>query len=193
MEKYIEGISVLFGVAYIILAARKNVWCWLMGIISSLLGVWLFYQTRLYAEAFLFSYYVVIGFYGWFAWRNAEKAGILPIITWSGLRHTMVIGTGIALFLLVWWILHNFTDAVMPLLDSFTTVFSFIATWMVAKRVLENWLYWIVIDAFTIYLYLSRGLELYAILSLVYTILAVYGFFHWRKDYRQQILLNEID
>ncbi len=193
MEQIIEGISVAFGVAYILLAARENVWCWLMGIISSILGVWLFYHTRLYAEAFLFSYYVVIGFYGWYSWRNAKKAGILPITTWSGSRHLMVIGVGAVLFLLVWWILHHFTDAVMPLLDSFTTVFSFIATWMVARRVLENWIYWIVIDALTIYLYLSRGLEFYAILSFVYTILAIYGFYHWRKNFRQQIALNEID
>jgi nicotinamide mononucleotide transporter len=75
----------------------------------------------------------------------------------------------------------------MPLLDSFTTVFSFIATWLVAKRVLENWIYWICIDALTVYLYFSRELNLYALLSLAYTFMAVYGYIQWRKDLIRQL------
>ena len=76
----------------------------------------------------------------------------------------------------------------MPLLDSFTTIFSFIATWMTARRVLENWIYWIAIDGLSVYLYYSRGLDVYSLLSFVYTGMAIYGYFNWKKDLDHQMV-----
>ncbi len=194
MSLYVEAISVAFGIAYVILAARGSIWCWPMGIIASALGVILFLEARIYAEAFLFSYYIIMGFYGWYDWKQQKGLGDdLPIATWRLNTHLLIFGCGLCLTLLVAWFLDRFTDAVMPLLDSFTTVFSFIATWMVAKRILENWVYWIAIDCLTIYLYLSRDLKLYAFLSLVYTVLAIYGYAKWRRNYFQNQTANGID
>lgn len=191
MNQYVEIISVLFGIAYILLAARGSIWCWPMGIVSSVLGVWLFIEAKIYAEALLFSYYVVMGVYGWVAWKGGRgKNEGLKISTWAVRTHVFVLLLGYALTFGLAKFLDYYTDAEMPLLDSFTTVFSFIATWMVARKILENWVYWIAIDFLTIYLYLSRSLDYYALLSLVYTVLALYGYFNWRKEYLKNLLEN---
>jgi nicotinamide mononucleotide transporter len=191
LNQYVEIISVLFGVAYILLAARGSIWCWPMGIVSSALGVWLFIDVKIYAEALLFSYYVVMGAYGWIAWKGGiGKNDGLEISTWAVRTHVFVLLLGYGLTFGLAKFLDFYTDAEMPLLDSFTTVFSFIATWMVARKILENWVYWIAIDFLTIYLYISRNLDYYALLSLVYTVLAVYGYFNWRKEYLKNLLEN---
>jgi len=185
---WLEYAAVGFNIAYVILAAKENVWCWPMGIIGSALSIWLFVDSKIYAESVLFTYYVIMGFYGWYVWSgggsNSEKFTIrkLPVKT-----HLLILLAGYILTVVLFLILQTFTDAKMPLLDSFTTIFSFIATWMVAKRIIENWIYWICINALTIYLYFSRDLNVYAVLSFVYTILAVYGYFEWKKDLQKQL------
>jgi len=187
MDTTIEIIAVLFNIAYVILAARKSIWCWPMGIIGSALSIVLFYNSGLIAESILFTYYVAMGVYGWVQWKNSSKSDKeIPIVQKPVNFHLLLLiigylGTGILFYLL-----QTYTAAEMPLLDSFTTVFSFIATWMVARRLLENWIYWIAIDALTVYLYISRGLEIYAALSLIYTFMAIYGYGVWRKQFQNQ-------
>lgn len=187
MDSAIEITAVLFNIAYVVLAARKSIWCWPMGIIGSALSVVLFYKSGLVAESALFVYYVLMGIYGWVQWnKNIEGDTDLPIIQKTFSFHILVMILGYACTALLYLVLKNFTDAQMPLLDSFTTVFSFIATWMVARRLLENWIYWIAIDALTVYLYISRDLEIYAGLSLVYTFMAIYGYGVWRRQFQKQ-------
>ncbi len=174
--------AVITGVVYILLAARENIWCWLFGIISSGLSIYVFFFSKLYAESILYFYYILAGFYGWYKWnQKTETSEHFPISLWKRKDHILAIVSGIALALLLAWILRQFTDAQMPIVDAHTTIFSFIATYMTAKKVLETWLYWIVIDAVSIWLYWSRDLYLYSILMLVYTIMAIYAFFHWWK------------
>jgi len=188
MDTAIELVAVLFNIAYVILAARKSIWCWPMGIIGSALSVVLFYNSGLIAESILFTYYVAMGVYGWVLWnRNINSEEELPVIQKSLNFHFIILILGYLGTGFLFYLLKNYTSAEMPLLDSFTTIFSFIATWMVAKRLLENWVYWIAIDALTVYLYLSRGLEIYAALSLVYTFMAIYGYSVWRKQFQNQI------
>ena len=185
---WLEYAAVFFNIAYVILAARENIWCWPMGIIGSGLSIWLFIESKLYAESVLFTYYVIMGIYGWWAWSQGQtKEGKLEIRQIKVKTHLLILLAGYGLTTLVFYLLRTYTDAEMPLLDSFTTVFSFIATWLVAKRVLENWIYWICIDALTVYLYFSRELNLYALLSLAYTFMAVYGYMQWRKDLIKQL------
>lgn len=185
---WLEYAAVAFNIAYVILAAKENIWCWPMGIIGSALSIWLFVDSKIYAESVLFTYYVIMGFYGWYVWSgggsNFDTFTIrqLPLKT-----HLLIFLSGYVLTAVLFFVLHTYTDAEMPLLDSFTTIFSFIATWMVAKRIIENWIYWICINALTVYLYFSRDLNVYAMLSFVYTILAVYGYFEWKKDLEKQI------
>ena len=188
MDSVIEVIAVLFNVAYVVLAARKSIWCWPMGIIGSGLSIVLFFNSGLFAESLLFVYYVVMGIYGWIQWnKNTDREHELPIVQKAIPWHIKVLSIGYLGTLILFFILKTYTQALMPLLDSFTTIFSFIATWMVARRLLENWVYWIAIDALTVHLYFSRGLELYAFLSLVYTFMAIYGYTEWRKQFQNQI------
>ena len=189
---WIEGLAVVFSLAYVVLAAKEHISCWIFGILGSLLSIWLFVDAKLYAESVLFSYYVVMGFYGWYAWSKGRDANQkLEIVIGSKKLHLLLMVGGYIGTFILFWILKTFTDAAMPLLDSFTTVFSFIATWMVAKRLIENWIYWIAIDALSVYLYLSRDLTLYAFLTFAYTGLAIYGYMEWRKDLKVRKLVAE--
>ncbi|MCH2213827.1 MAG: nicotinamide riboside transporter PnuC [Flavobacteriales bacterium] len=185
----LELVAVGFNLCYVILAAIRSIWCWPFGIVGSALSIWLFVDSKIYAEAILFSYYVLMGFYGWWNWKKSDDPSrtSLRIITFSVWSHGLIALLGVLLTAVLFFTLKGLTDAEMPLLDSFTTVFSFIATWMVAKKILENWIYWIVLNFLTIFLYFSRDLSLYAILSALYVILSVYGYISWRKDQKLQI------
>lgn len=185
--EWIEYLAVAFNIAYVLLAAKGSIWCWPMGIIGSALGIALFIEVKLYAEAILFTYYVIVGVYGWAQWKkNQTKGGDLRITEWPLPTHLAVLFGGYLVSVGLYFLLSTFTDAQMPMLDSFTTVFSFITTWMVARRLLENWIYWIAINGLTVYLYLSRDLNLYALLSLVYTGMSVYGYIRWLRETRKQ-------
>jgi len=187
MLEWVEYIAVAFNIAYVILAARESIWCWPMGIVGSSLSIWLFLESKIYAESVLFTYYVFMGFYGWWVWRkNEAESDQFDIQTLSISQHILIFLLGYAATAGLFFILKNLTDAEMPLLDSFTTVFSFIATWMVARRIIENWIYWICLNGLTIYLYLSRDLSVYALLSLAYTFMSFYGLLSWRRDWIKQ-------
>lgn len=152
-----------------------------MGIIGSIASIYLFVEySKLYSEAILYVYYVATGIIGWVNWKNAEDD--LKIIRKPVRSHLVFIGFGILFSGLFYLLVSNvFTDAARPLIDSFTTVFSFMATWITIKRWLSNWIYWVVIDAVTTFLYIDRGLDLYACLMVLYTFLAAYAYWEWVK------------
>ncbi len=195
---WVEVVAVMTGIIYVVLAARENIWCWFWGIISSGLSIYLFIQAKLYAESMLYFYYVVAGIYGWWMWSRQDASNTqildaksesrqLAISVWPLVYHLGWIVVGSILALLLAWGLNTFiADARLPVLDAFTTIFSFIATYMVARKVLENWIYWIIIDAVSVWMYQSRDLLLYAVLMAVYTVVATVGYFTWRRQYRQQ-------
>ncbi len=179
-----EVAAVFFNILYIFLAMRQNRWCWPFGIIASVLSIYLFYISKLYAESVLYFYYVLVGIYGWYSWKDPQTQAGLPISRWNLHEHTVAIGAGVLLACLLACLLKYFTDAQLPIIDSFTTIFSFIATYMVARKLLENWIYWIVIDMVTVGLYFSRGLYLYALLMVVFTLLAAIGYQQWLRSWR---------
>ena len=194
---WIEIWAVITGLIYVILAAREQIWCWFFGIISSALSIYLFYTGQLYAESILYVYYVVAGFYGWYAWKGRSKESVatppLQIHTWTVRNHLLALFIGSLLSLILAWGLARYTDAQIPLLDSFTTIFSFIATYMVTRKVLENWLYWIVIDIVTSGMYFYRGFYLYALLMVVYTLIAAIGYYQWKRLYDKDLNLYDDD
>lgn len=181
IELLIEIIAVILGVFYVVLAAKNNKWCWVFGIFSSAISIVLFVLfAKLYAEAFLYFFYVIAGIYGWIIWNNNTNQHQVYQHTLKKHLFIIIIGTllSIGLYLIISFF---FADAQKPLIDAFTTAFSFIATYLTAKKWIENWLYWIIIDLITIYLYFSRGLEIYALLMLLYAIIAAYGYLKWKK------------
>jgi nicotinamide mononucleotide transporter len=195
---YWEVIAVVLGVAYLVLAMRENSWCWYAAFGSTAIFSWLFFDVSLVMESALNVYYLVMAVYGWYVWNkpkgltslNNEKTTGVSISTWSGQQHVMAIGGVVILSLLSGYLLSNHTTAVMPYLDSFTTWGAVLTTYMVAKKVLENWLYWIVIDTLAIYLYVDRELYLTAFLMIVYVVLAIFGFKIWLKTYQKN---NQLD
>jgi nicotinamide mononucleotide transporter len=139
-------------------------------------------------ESGLNVYYLIMAIYGWSVWRgNKEKSETnVAIKTWSLSRHALVISGIILMSLATGYGLEKNTSAALPYLDSFTTWGAVITTYMVAQKVLENWLYWLVIDTVAIYLFIDRELYLTALLMVVYVVLATIGWFMWLKEYRQQ-------
>jgi len=184
----VELFAVVTSVAYAWLASKNNVWCWLFGIVSPLLTMYaLYFYFQLYAEVFLQFYYIGMAIYGFYVWKYGNKDHQEKNIEmWPIKTHAALILSGFALTFLLGYYLNHYTDAASSYIDSFTTIFAIIATFMTARRILENWIYWIIIDSISIYLYFDRGGNLFALLFLAYTLIALYGFIHWRKIYFKQ-------
>ena len=173
----IETIAVVLSVLYVILATKQNIWCWAAAGISVALYIYICFSAELFPETGLQVFYLIMAFYGYYNWTKKEQD--LQITQWSAGKHLTLIITGAIITFLMGFYFATYTSAKMPIVDSFTTVFSVIATYMVTKKVLENWLYWIVIDVVSIYLYYSRELHLTSLLFLAYTIIAIFGYFMW--------------
>ena len=170
---------------FLILLIRQNILCWWFGITGSLLSIFLFYHTKLYSEAILYSYYVLMGFYGYYSWNNNKSNNNLTlVVSERGLDfHLIAIVSSALTAICLGWYFKNYTEATYPYLDALTTVFSFLATYLEAKKILSTWIYWIIINALTIYLYLTEGLEIYATLSAVYFVMSFVGYFKWKKEF----------
>ena len=185
---YWEVIAVVLGIAYLLLAMRENSLCWYAAFGSTAIFSWLFFDVSLVMESALNVYYLAMAIYGWYIWNKPNKPNskaTLGITTWSAQQHLLCISAVFTLTFLSGYLLNNHTTAVMPYLDSFTTWGAVLTTYMVANKVLENWLYWLVIDSIAIYLYLDRELYLTALLMVIYVVLAIFGFKIWLKRYQQ--------
>lgn len=182
-----EVVAVILGIAYLVLAMRQSILCWYAAFGSTAIFSWLFWDVSLVMESGLNVYYLIMAIYGWSVWRgNKEKSDTnVAIKTWSLSRHALVISGVILMSLATGYGLEKNTSAALPYLDSFTTWGAVITTYMVAQKVLENWLYWLVIDTVAIYLFIDRELYLTALLMVVYVVLATIGWFMWLKEYRQ--------
>lgn len=192
---FLEVIAVLLGFAYLFLAMKENSLCWYAAFGSTAIYSWIFFDVSLVMESALNVYYLGMAIYGWLVWNkiNSTESTQTPndskklkVTTWSIKQHLASITGVIALSLLSGYFLNNHTTAVMPYLDSFTTWGAVLTTYMVAKKVLENWVYWIVIDTLAIYLYIDRELYLVALQMAVYVILCFIGFNAWLKSYQSQ-------
>ena len=169
--------AVISGILYIILAAKENVWCWLAASISVCLYMYINYDLGYYSQAALQIFYLFIAIYGYVMWNKLDPERIKE---WSAKKHLFIIFIGAIITFIIGFILTEYVeDSEQPILDSLTTVFSVFACYMVAKKVLGNWLYWIVIDSLIIYLYYIQGEFILALQFLVYIIIAVYGYFSW--------------
>ena len=179
---FIEALAVLFAVTYLLLAVKQDVKCWFAAIISSTLYFFIMYKAGLYMEAWLQIFYIIMAFYGiqqWTVTNNNQSKFIVRSWRWN--THFWVIAIIIILAIITGLLLEKFTNAALPFLDGLTTWGAIITTYMVAKRLLENWIYWFVIDMISIYLFLSRGLFLTAILFCIYLVIIFFGYRSWIK------------
>ena len=182
----VEAIGVLLGIAYSVLAIRRNRLCWIAGAGCSLLTMLLTAIKGLPMQSGLQVYYVAMSIYGWINWKRSAGEGELPVAVWP-LKWHLAAGVSIALLSLftAHW-LAEFTQAAWPRLDSLTTWFSLLATWMVARGLLENWLYWIAIDVVLVFLFWQQDLPLFAAQMALYMGIAFAGFLVWRKRFHAQ-------
>lgn len=175
-----ELAAVTLAVAYLLLAIRESVWCWPAGIASSAIYLVLLARAALYMESALQLFYIAVSFYGWWHWGHATAAE-LRIRTWSIGQHAAALLAIALAAVLNGKLLAMWTTAALPYVDAFITWGSILTTWMVAQKILENWLYWFVIDAISVYVYLQRGLPLTAALFALYLLMIIVGFRSWRR------------
>jgi nicotinamide mononucleotide transporter len=188
----LEAAGVLFSVLYLVLAIRESLWCWPAAFVSSALTIVVMFRARLYSEAALNVFYAAMAVYGWYQWRYGGRtsgARELPIAVWPLKAHALAIGGSLALSSCVGWLMSRNTDAAFPYLDAFVTVSSVVTTYMVARKILENWVYWLVVDSLSLYLYWQRELNLYVGLFALYLVLVVIGLVRWHRDWRAQTVV----
>ena len=179
-----EAVAVVFAILYLLLAIRENIWCWFCAGVSTALYVWLFIDAKLYMESALNVFYFAMALYGWRVWRSGSSDEALPVVVWRGRIHAIAIVCIAGAVAITGHILSTYTDAAYPYVDSATTFAAIWSTFLVARKVLENWWYWLVIDLASIYIYWSRGLELTALLFALYVIMIPFGLYRWTRSYR---------
>jgi nicotinamide mononucleotide transporter len=177
-----EALAVLLGLAYLLLIIRQRVLGWPAAIGSASIYTVLMFEAALYMQSVLQLFYVVTAIYGWWHWHRGAGDADLPVVCWRWSRHVPVLAMIGLLGGLSGWLLATRTDAAFPSLDALTAWGAVVTTWMVARKVLENWYYWLVIDAVALGLYAAQGLCLTAGLFAVYLILAVVGLRQWRAS-----------
>lgn len=185
-----EIVAVLASLSYTLLAARENRACWPAAFIGSSIYVVVFWQYKLYMDSALNVYYVAMAVYGWICWRPAIAQDLAasvqaktispPIIQWQLATHIRWLFVITLLSLASGYILSERTDAAFPYLDSLTTWSSLLATWMIANKVIESWLYWIAIDFVSMLLYINKELYFTALLFGMYVFIVIYAYWHWR-------------
>ena len=176
----------LTGAGYAILAARRNRLCWLAGAVSSGFAALLAGMRALPMQSALQVFFVGMSVYGWWSWTRSSAEGELPVGLWP---HSWHLGAALVLIVLSFVsarLLATETQAAWPLLDSLTTWFSLLATWLAARAKLENWLYWIAIDGVLVYLFYVQRLPFLALLNALFIAIAAAGFIAWRRRLRAQ-------
>ena len=191
MEQYIEILGTIVGIVYLWLEYKANIYLWLVSIIMPAIYLYIFYVARLYADFAINIYYLLIAIYGWMAWKygfklfsaKREKNGDemlrvshVPKKLWIRLMAVYVI-----LQLSITWVLIAYTNSDVPWLDSFTTSVSILAMWLLARKYLEQWLVWIVVDVVSAGLYLYKDLYYTSALYAVYAIIAIFGYYKWKS------------
>jgi nicotinamide mononucleotide transporter len=180
---WIEVIAVVFGLLCVWLSIRQNIWCWPTGLVQVVLFLVIFYHAKLYSDLVLHGIYVLLQVYGWYSWLHGgserRPLGVtrLPACWLAGwvvvaLAGTAAWGTGMA----------TFTDAAVPYWDAFTTVASLVAQWLLTRKRLESWYFWIAVDIVAIGVYWYKSLFLTAGLYSIFLFMAIAGFVVWRKS-----------
>lgn len=192
---YIEVFGAVTGIIYVILEIRQNIWLWPVGIVTSAVYIWIFFANKFYADMSLQGYYLVISVMGWYWWRRGtglkkegEKGRVgerekkeLHVTRVNFKTGVILAIVFVFLYLVMFFGLSRLTDSPVPEWDSFITSLSIVATWMLARKIYEHWLLWIVVNSVSAVLFIWRGLYPTVILYLVYCIMSFVGFVEWKK------------
>jgi nicotinamide mononucleotide transporter len=184
-DRFIEILAAITGIVYLYFSIKQNIWLWFWGILNALLFVFVFFHAKFYAGMVLQFYYFGISIYGWYFWKKGyRKDGVeqLPVIRANSKEWIFFIVLTLLLTIVAGFSLDEYSDSPLPYWDAFTTAGSVIATWMLARKYLEQWIMWIVIDMISLGTYFYRGLYPTALLFSVYTVMALIGYYQWKKE-----------
>ena len=188
MELYLEILGVTTGLIYLWLEYKASIYLWIVGIIMPTIYLFVYHKAGLYADFGINIYYLVIAIYGWVAWktgftlfgRRKQKKELLitnaPRNAWAKAAAAYIVAQ-----LLIAFVLINYTDSTVPWSDSFTTALSIVGMWMLARKYIEQWWVWCVVDVASSVLYTYKGLYFTTILYAIYAIIAIFGYFKWKK------------
>lgn len=180
---YLEILGTIVGLIYLWLEYRASIRLWIAGIIMPAIYIFVYYEAQLYASVGINAYYLLVSVYGFAVWRAGKKAsgGTLPVTRTPAKAILPMAITGALAFLAIAWILTRYTDSDVPWIDSFTTALSIIGMWMLARKYLEQWLVWIVVDVVCSVLYVYKELYFTSALYAVYAVIAIFGYLNWKK------------
>ena len=179
---WLDIVTTVLGLAYILFEYRASVWMWLVGFLMQALGIVLYYQKGLYADCGMEFYYLVMTVYGYWKWvHGSSEKKALPIRHFPKKLILPWLGIIAAVWLVIYLILANFTNSNVPITDSFTTALSIIGIWALAHKYLEQWFIWIAVDVVTCALYFYKDIPFKASLYALYVIIAIFGYRKWVK------------
>jgi len=180
--RWIELIGAALAVLYLLLAIGQHLSCWVAAFVSSVLYVWVLFGARLYMESVLQLYYAAMAIYGFWQWQHGGGGRALEVTHWPMRRHLAASAGILAASLVTWFFLRRFTPAAWPFVDSMVTWSSVFTTFLVARKVYENWYWWLVIDSVSLVLYFTRHLYATMLLFVLYLVLIVIGMREWRRS-----------
>ena len=183
-EHWLDILTTILGLIYIWLEYRVSIALWFVGIIMPALDTWLYWSHGLYGDAGMAVYYTLAAVYGYYVWKFKKTRKLkqsLPIIHLPRRQYLPLT----LFFLLAWgatyYVLEYWTNSTVPLLDSFTNALSFVGMWALARKYLEQWFFWIVVDAVCCYLYIQKGIPFKAALYGLYVVIAIAGYYKWKQ------------
>lgn len=188
--QYLDFFTTLLGLLYIFLEYRASIWLWLVGIVMPAMDIVLYWSHGLYGDAGMAVYYTLAAVYGYAMWQFGKKGKAAAAstakeempITHLPLRFGAPVFLFFALaWALTWYVLSTFTNSTVPVLDAFTNALSIVGLWALAKKYVEQWIFWIVVDAVSCYLYVTKGVPFKALLYGLYVVIAVAGYLKWKK------------
>lgn len=181
----LEAIAVFFGILSVWYAKKENILVFPTGIISVVIYIYICFFAKLYADMGINFVYFVMSVYGWYMWSRKDESKPLLPITWCTKKDHMVSVLMLAgFFAVLSFFLSNYTDSNVPIIDSATTSIFIVGMWLMARKKIENWIYWIIGDVVSIPLYFYKDLALTSIQFTVFLVLAVMGFIEWRRKLR---------
>jgi nicotinamide mononucleotide transporter len=187
-QSWPEVIGVITGLLCVYLAAKNIIWNWPFAIISVAIYIFIFYNTRLYADMGLQFYFLATNIYGWYFWSKKPATDDKTPVLLIKKKEVIVSIVAVIVFTFILGSVLKYTPASYPFIDSFCTACSLVAQLFLARKILENWLIWIFVDIVYVGVYLFKGLHLTAIMYAIYVGIALMGYIDWKRDYKRQIV-----
>lgn len=191
VQHSVEILGTILCLVYLYLSIKERIGLWIFGFLSSALYIIVFFESKFYADMSLQVYYLAVSVYGWLMWKrktgNSDSSDKLQVSFLSTRQMIQYLASVIAVYFIYYLILKYATDSTIPIMDSLVGALSVVATWMLTRKKIENWLLWILADAVATGLFAYKQLYPTAILYLIYTVMAFVGYYEWKKNYNLQL------